>query len=33
LSAQLADDGKGDPQPEIDGEKLDRIYRDLYSDA
>jgi hypothetical protein len=33
LSAQIADDGEGDPQPEIDGEKLDHIYRDLYSDA
>ncbi len=32
-TANLADDGEGDPQPEIDREKLDRMYRDLNSDA
>ena len=32
-TANLADDGEDDPQPEIDREKLDRMYRDLNSDA
>ncbi len=31
--AHLADDGDGEPQPEIDREMLDRMYRDLNSDA
>jgi hypothetical protein len=29
----LADDGEGDPQPDIDCETLDRMYRDLKSGA
>jgi hypothetical protein len=30
---KLADDGEGDPQPEIDDEKLERMYRVLSPDA
>jgi hypothetical protein len=32
-SADLADDGEGDPQPDIDCETLDRLYRELNSGA
>ena len=32
-SADIADDGEGDPQPAIDCETLDRMYRVLNSDA
>ena len=32
-SADIADDGEGDPQPAIDCETLDRMYRELNSDA
>ena len=32
-SADLADDGEGDPQPAIDCETLDRMYRVLNSGA
>jgi hypothetical protein len=31
--ADLADDGEGDPQPDIDCETLDRMYRELNSGA
>ena len=31
--ANLADDGEGDPQPDIDCETLDRMYRELNSGA
>jgi hypothetical protein len=31
--ADLADDGEGDPQPDIDCETLDRLYRELNSGA
>jgi hypothetical protein len=31
--ADLADDGEGDPQPDIDYETLDRMYRELNSGA
>jgi hypothetical protein len=31
--ADLADDGEGDPQPDIDCETLDRAYRELNSGA
>jgi hypothetical protein len=31
--AQIADDSEGDPQPEIDDEKLERMYRVLSPDA
>jgi hypothetical protein len=31
--AELADDGEGDPQPDIDYETLDRMYRELNSSA
>jgi hypothetical protein len=30
-AADLADDGEGDPQPDIDCETLDRMYRELNS--
>ena len=32
-SADIADDGEGDPQPDIDCETLDRMYRELNSGA
>ena len=32
-SADIADDGEGDPQPAIDCETLDRMYRELNSGA
>ena len=31
--AQIADDSEGDPQPEIDDEKLERMYRVISPDA
>jgi hypothetical protein len=32
-SADLENDIEGDPQPDVDGEKLERMYRDLNPDA